>query len=371
MKTLDEVKEFFNEKNYNNIDLGNIKLVDSDPFDESKFHIANSYVAYKNHTFYRFNEAEIDKVKPSSKDVPWLATHSAGIQLQFYTNSPLIRVVCRNNDSFSMKNMSFMGMCGFDSYVYDEKYDKFLFHRSTYPLYIDDKKYIGNVGEFNTREMRKIVVNFPLYAGVLDLVIQTEEGSIIKPWKFENEKKIVCYGTSIMQGCSSSHPGICTTNKMSRYFRQEVVNYGFSGAALLEKEVAEIIASRDNIEMLFIDAEANAGFRTALYENFEQFVDIIFKNHPQIPIIIMNRLKSTYDAEMTLKWHEFNDEVMKEVVEKYKKNGFNIRFVDNWSLYPDDETDFTVEGLHPTDYGMNILTDQYIKITEQIKEENK
>ena len=221
------------------------------------------------------------------------------------------------------------------------------------------------------KKMRKIILNFPLYAGVLDLEILLEDGSVVTPFEYENKKKIVCYGTSILQGCSSSHPGVATTNAVSRYFAQEVINYGFSGAAFMEKEVAEVIASRpdEDMEMLIIDAEANAGMSMNLYNNFENFIEIIYKSHPNLPLVIMNRIRSTYDGEYPNHYegHELCDRVMKDVVERYQKKGKNIRFVDNWSLFDPSDTEFTIEGLHPTDSGMKVLTDQYIKVIKEVK----
>lgn len=368
--SIEEARRVFDEKKYPLADLSKLKLIGHDPFNANEFHIANSAVADKYHTFYRFSQDELDHVRGVSADVNYLATHSAGIQLHFETNSRMIKIRCRNIDSFSMKNMSFMGMSGFDCYYYDKKFDKFMFNHTTFPQYIDDKVYIGEAGVFLTNEDRRIILNFPLYNAALDLEILIEEGCYVRPWKYENQKKILCYGTSILQGCSSSHPGVATTNKISRYFKQEVLNYGFSGAARLEKEVAEVLAKREDVEMYIIDAEANAGMSTLMYENLENFVSILYEAHKNTPIIIMNRVKSTYDGAYPniYEGHEFNDRVMHEVVDTFKEKGANIRFVNNWDLYPDDDSEMTIEGLHPTDKGMDIITDQYIKIIKEVKE---
>ncbi|MCQ2742060.1 MAG: SGNH/GDSL hydrolase family protein [Bacilli bacterium] len=369
----EEAQKVFDPKSYGTVDFASLELESHDPFNKEEFHIANSYVADESHSFFRLSEKEMDSIRPVSKDEAYLAMHSAGIELQFETDSRLIKIKARNLESFSMKNMSFMGMCGFDCYYLSEKHDKFLFNHSTFPNYIDDKVYVGELGYFQTKKMRKIILNLPLYNGVMDLDIRLEKGCKVIPWSYENKKTIVCYGTSILQGCSSSHPGIATTNKLSRYFKQEVLNYGFSGAALLEKEVAEVLANRENVEMYIIDAEANAGMSTKLYENLETFVSILFEAHPSTPIVIMNRIRSTYDGGYPniYEGHEFNDRVMKEVVDTFKAKGANIRFVDNWALFDEDETEITIEGLHPTDVGMDIITNRYIEVISKIKEECK
>ena len=94
-----------------------------------------------------------------------------------------------------------------------------------------------------------------------------------------------------MQSCASSRPGLSTSNTLSRHFSQEVVNYGFSGAANLEKEVAEVIASRDEVEMFIVDCEANAGMSMNMYNNIEEFFRIFLLSLSYIYIISHNFVK--------------------------------------------------------------------------------
>ena len=342
-----------------------------DPFNKNEFTFYGTAVS-DTHTYYRLSEKEIDLIKPISRDVPFLATHSAGIQLHFKTDSRLIRLIVAENDVFNMKNMNFMAQCGFDLYYYDEDAKQYLYHNSTTPNYIDVRKYVVNLGIFREKKMRDIIINFPLYCGVLSLQIGLEKGSVITASKIENTKRIVCYGTSILQGGCVSRPGLCLTNYLSRYFNQEVLNYGFSGAGLLEKEVGQIIFSRENTEMIIIDAEPNAGCERWMYDNFDNFLKEVYKNNENIPVVIMNKTFMTIDDYLlrNIRIKKFYDNFMKNLVRKYKKLGKKIYFVNNYKIFNGlsvDKSEFLVDGVHPNDLGMKELTKQYIKVIESVK----
>lgn len=141
--------------------------------------------------------------------------------------------------------------------------------------------------------------------------------------------------------------------------------------ALCEKEVAEILATRKDIEMFIIDAEANAGWSHALADNFPDFVKIINDAHPDTPIIVMNRVRCNQDDEnysFINRMKEFNDKVLLDVVNEYKNKGKKIYFVDNFALFKDSS--FTIDGLHPTSDGFEKINESYLTAIRKVKEEN-
>ncbi|MBR2507053.1 MAG: hypothetical protein IKB70_09205 [Bacilli bacterium] len=336
------------------------------PFDEEKFTIFNKR-HLEEKTFFRLSEKELDTVFNVSKDVHFLAKHSSGIQLRFKTDSRIIKIRVYNVEDFNMKNMTFMGCSGFDTYYRENEQEQFRYHNATFPLFIDARKWIGYASYFYYKKEREIIIDFPLYNGVYSLEIGLEKGSIIIPVNRPNKKKILCYGTSILQGASSSRPGMNITNQVSRYFDQEIYNFGFSGSARLEKEVAEIIASTSDLEFVSIDAEANAGMSEILVERFETFIKTILDKQPNLPLVVFTRERCNYD-EMSVRYpkmREYNRDFMKEICEKYSKLGYKICFYDKYHLFSDLE--FTIEGLHPTDVGMNKIANYYIETFKEIK----
>lgn len=354
------------------VEASKVSLEWFSPFDKTRFNIINTEFKNEGH-FSRFSPSELEKVEKVSKDVNMLAKFSSGIQMMFVTNARIVKVRCENIMDFPMFNMPFTGRAGFDSYFKEKDEDEFKFYYSIFaPVFESgsETKWEDFLYAFHQNKERIILVNFPLYNGVKSLSIGVEKGCYIKPYFYENKKRIVCYGTSILEGGCLPRPGESTTNYLSMKLRQEVLNYGFSGAAMLEKEVAEIIASRDNVEMFIIDAEANSGFSKALPENFGDFIETIYKYHPDTPVIVMNRMRFNQDDEeysYVLRMKEFGDKVLKDHVNEYKALGKKIYFVDNYSLF--DDCSFTVEGLHPTSIGFNKLNEAYLKAILKVKED--
>ena len=336
------------------------------PFDEDKVTILNALHTDEK-SFMRLSQEEHKMISSISQDVAWLSRHSAGIQLRFKTNSRIVKLMVTNYDNFEMRNMTFMGCSGVDSYSRTSETAPFKFHSSAFPCFIDCRKWFGYPVYFYDNVDREIILNLPLYNGVFILEIGVEKGCYLKAADRPNKKKILCYGTSILQGCAASRPGINITNQVSRHFDQEIYNFGFSGAANLEKEMAEIISKVQDLELMTIDCEANAGMSSLLYERLDDFLNIIFKAQPNLPIILFNRDRSHHDDNSIRypKIRIFNTEYMKELTKKYADLGYKIYFFDKFNLF--DDTEVTIEGLHPTDVGLNKIAKFYINTITEIK----
>lgn len=367
-KKLDEAVHYYEEDD-TGIYFKDTEVEYFNGLDSTKFKMYGRGVN-DNKNFYRFSEEEIEKIKPISKDVPWLATHSAGISLHFKSDARFIKIRVDNNDIPNMRNMAFMAQCGCDLYFKGED-GEWHFNNPSFPCYIDYKKYIAIVAAFRDKKEREFILHLPLYSGVLALDIGLEKGSSCVPAYLSNPGRIVCYGTSILQGGCVSRPGLATTNIISRVFDKEVLNYGFSGAGLLEPEIGEIIASRDNIDLLIIDAEANAGCDRWMANNFEKFLNKFYDKNPNLKVIIMNKTQMNIDEYLPRQKRikDYYEKFLRSMVKKYKKLGKKIYFVDNYHLFDHLDlnwTEYTVDGLHPNDLGMHYLTENYIKAIKKV-----
>jgi len=368
-KKLEEAMKY-NPEDDTGIFFKDTNVIFYDGLDESKFKLYGSGVVGEK-TYYRFSNEELKKIASVSNDVHWLATHSSGLSLHFKSNSRLIKLRVLGNDAPNMRNMEFMAQCGFDLYYKEDGESQYHFHNPTFPCYIDVKKYMALIGAFRDKKEREFILYFPLYSGVLSLEIGLEEDSYSLPSFIEDNKRIVCYGTSILQGGCASRPGLATTNVISRVLNKDVLNYGFSGAGLLEKEVGEIIASRSNIDLLIIDAEANAGCDKWMAENFELFLNEFYKNYPELKVIVMNKIQMNIDEYIprNKRIKDYYESFLRRMVNKYKKKGKEIYFVDNYHLFNNKElhwSEYTVDGVHPNDLGMYYLNKNYLKAIRKV-----
>lgn len=326
--------------------------------------------------YNRFTKSDLEEIKKVSENIEWLAHHSSGLQLKFQTNSLKIMIEVELIDSHNMDHMPATGQCGFDLYCFDEKSQKYVLHNTT-RFDRSSKKYRCELSVFHyffkEQVNRKYIINFPLYQGVTNVRIGLEEGSITSPVYFTNPNLIVHYGTSIAQGGCVSRPGMLYTNILSRFLDTEFLNYGFSGCAMCESEIGEIIGKIPNQSLFIIDAEANAGCTKIMEERLEGFIKAYKKNSPNVPIILVSRCKFNFDHfdNNRIELNRFYIQFCKDLVTKYQKLGYEMYFLDGSDYFDNqmlDYSEFTVDGVHPTDFGSFLIAKSYLnKIIDVLK----
>ena len=109
-----------------------------------------------------------------------------------------------------------------------------------------------------------------------------------------------------------------------------------------------------------------------MVNNFEKFINKFYERYPNLPVIVMNKTKMAIDSFLPRNkgMKIFNDRFLKAMVNKYKRKGKEIYFVDNYHIFDKqdiDSSEFTVDGVHPNDMGMHLLTNSYIKAIKKVK----
>ncbi len=312
----------------------------------------------------RFNAKERELISKASKDVEFLSYHSAGIQLKFETDSSQIYFRATNQNPSNMDNLSNIAQSGIALYSFDEKENRYFLQGVTR---FSPKASSYNVPMLNFpqghRKNRKYVAYLPSYMGVVSLEVGLEKGAKVKPVGFAHPQRIGIYGTSITQGCATSQPGENYTNMISRSLDLEVLNFGFSGSAMMEPETATILSQR-NLDLLLIDAEPNAGMDWKLKERLEPFLDIYFEKCPKTPVILASRTylgMDFYEQEDVIERREFYRGFLKKECEKYAEKGYRISFIDGLKIVPIDKAEFSIDGLHPDSYALALIAEAYIK----------
>ena len=91
-------------------------------FDSSKFKLLGNK---NNDTYYRFTIDECESIKHVNEGVWWLARNSSGVKLRFITNSRVIKIKVKINETMNVYNMPFKSKLGFDLYYFDEVSKKY------------------------------------------------------------------------------------------------------------------------------------------------------------------------------------------------------------------------------------------------------
>lgn len=319
--------------------------------------------------FCRLTVAERDLLRPVNDGEAWLAEQSAGIQVKFETDSAQIFIRVKLRSKFDMTNMTQVGQCGADLYVYDERMNDYVLH-DVARYQFDGTSYEVSLSRFANlpRKLRKYIINLPLYMAVETFEIGLDNGAFVQPVAFSDKRRIAVYGTSITQGCCASRPGMASTNILSRALDVEVMNLGFSGCCMMEREMGEILGKREKIDLLIVDPEGNAGIDDRMERNSEPFFDEFFRYKPDVPVIIYSRVLFSMDLydDFRIRLREYYKGFLQKLAKKYRDRGYKLYFADGSKIMPGNFTEYYVDGIHPTDTGQKYIADSYRREVEKI-----
>lgn len=292
--------------------------------------------------FRRFSDEELKSIESVASKTHFYAKHSSGIQAHFKTSSKSITVSVETAMHPVLTNFSPIGEMGVDLYMFDEEVGHYRLIGVGRPSF-NKNTYETNLVTFEEAKERAFILNFPLYQEVKEMFLKTD--AAVYPHS-KNQRKIMFYGTSILQGGCVSRPGLMYTNILSRELGVDILNYGFSGSAFNEVEVAQILSKRD-VELFIIDSEANS-LDNILINNLEAFVDTYRKHNPNTPIIIANRVPFIHDriSKESHKKKEAHDYFIKELVSRKE----HMYFFDVYSMLKED-FEISCDGAHLNDYG--------------------
>lgn len=290
-----------------------------------------------------------------SRAAVWnLGRNSAGLYIRFNTNSTAIW--CRWTAKFGnlMNHMTLTGTRGVDLYGRNAK-GEWRFIAAGKPN-VNDKTTETRLVANMKGEPTEYMLYLPLYDGITNLEIGVDSTAYIKSPTMDSprsDRPIVMYGTSILQGGCANRPGMAYTNILARRFNREVINLGFSGNALLDMEIAELMASVEDPAIFVFDYVPNA-YDYLIREKGEEFFRIVRDAHPDVPILFLeDPYFAHYDWDANIRQEvDKKNAAQKELFDKLKKQGEKrIYYLKSDDMLGDDKEPF-VENIHFTDLGM-------------------
>ena len=197
--------------------------------------------------------------------------------------------------------------------------------------------------------MQQVTINLPRNERLAGMWISIDDDAeLLAPEPYSRPGRLCFYGSSITEGGCASRPGNAYTAAVSRWLDMDYVNYGFSGNALGEDAMADIICRRQ-FEVFIYDYDHNAPDAAHLEKTHERFYKRVRAAHPDMPIIMMS--KPGYDTDPP-----FND-ARREVIRRTYTNAVaagdkNVYFLDGEKFYGSFGREMcTVDGTHPNDLG--------------------
>ena len=287
----------------------------------------------------------------------WSLSHdSAGMCVRFTTDATTIsaRWTVRK-ETLAMPHMPASGVSGVDLYARLKRGWRWLGSARPEKSVTTQKPLVSGL----TVERRECILYFPLYNGIEKL-----EVGIPPEAKFESamsgrvrKKPIVFYGTSIVQGGCASRPGMAHTAILGRRLDWPVVNLGFSGSALCEPEIAELLAELDPAAYV-LDPLPNMRAEW-VEERLRPLVAKLRSAHPHTPIVLVEHAGSAsapFRASGSMGCRQSNASLRK-VYEQLRKAGDRKLLYVQSDRYVGTDGEGTVDGIHPTDLGFARMAD--------------
>lgn len=300
---------------------------------------------------------------------------STGIGVRFATDSKRIGVKYELLWDTHMIHMADTGLKGTDLYIFEG--DSVWRHVNTNRPYVkkDDEgnktkwvesTYVSNLDG----KMHEYMVYMPLYDGIEELYIKVDSGAVINtgsPELIDPRRRIVAYGTSILQGGCASRTGMAATNIMSRELNAEIMNLGFSGEGKMDSYVAYALAEIPDVDLYLIDPVPNCTEMMCDTLTYG-FVNTLRTLRPDVPIVMLEGPLYPYyryDQSMGSYLPAKNAAFHRNYERLKAENPVNLYYVTSEGL-DGVEDDGTVDGIHLTDLGFRHYADKMTPILREI-----
>lgn len=303
------------------------------------------------------------KAQAAVREPVWnLGRHSAGMLVRFETNAPAIHArYALLSASLAMPHMPATGVSGLDLYARDERGRSRWLAVARPTEQKVQTQLVGGVDPTPGDGLRLYTLYLPLYNGTESLEIGVEPGAMFRPVPPRQEKPVLFYGTSIMQGGCASRPGMAIPAILGRRLGRPTINLGFSGNGQMEREVGALLAELDPC-LYVIDCLPNMS-ADLVRERAEPLVRQLRAARTATPILLVEDrtyshapfMKSARDrqAESRAALRKAYDSLAAASLK-------GLAYLPGEGLLGEDG-EAAVDGSHPTDLGMVRYADAYEK----------
>lgn len=301
-----------------------------------------------------------------------LSRQSAGLSVVFRSNAGEIKIRYTVTGALSMPHMPSTGVSGVDMYATDANGR----HR-----WCAGKYAWGDTITYSYRELSYATapehgyeyhLYLPLYNTVKWMEIGVPDSTRFNFLPASLEKPLIIYGTSIAQGACASRPGMAWGNIIERELEHPVINLGFSGNGRLEPELFDLLSEID-ARLYLIDCLPNLAGKgaSAVYDRTLAGIRKL-REKRSTPILLVEH--SGYVNESSSKAAEQSYRAANTELRKAYNTLSQQGIKDLYYLTKEDiglTMDAMVEGVHPSDLGMRMYADAYIKKIKEILHEKK
>lgn len=300
--------------------------------------------------FHRLDTAAFPAMPAAVKR---LLTHSAGLAVSFRTSSSKIAAKWCTGPRKPGNNMTAIAFEGLDLYI--KRDEQWQYAGVARPATNECNEY--TLVENMEPGDKECLLYLPLYDETMSLQIGVETGTDIAAGDNPFKKNILIYGSSIVHGASASRPGLAYPAQLSRQTGYHFLNFGVSGNAKMEPEVAEMIAHMD-MDAFILDCVPNSSPEqvTARTANL---VKTIRAKHPGVPIIAIQSIvrEGGNFNQLIAERVAAQNANFKHEIEQLKQEDDALYLISADGLLGDDH-EGTTDGTHPNDLGFDRMLEK-------------
>ena len=218
-------------------------------------------------------------------------------------------------------------------------------------------------------EMEDITILLPRneIIDTIDILIE-DDADIAEPTPYKYSKPILYYGSSITEGGISCNPSSAYNAIISRHLDVDYYNFGFSGNAKGELDMADYINTID-FSVFVYDYDHNAPTVEHLKATHEPFFKRIREKNPSVPVVMMTRPFAVYGDD-----EKARRDVVKATYDNAVSAGDkNVNFIDGESFFKDfaDRELCFIDTIHPNDLGFYKMAEIVESVIKAILEKTQ
>jgi hypothetical protein len=307
------------------------------------------------------------------KNVWQLSKNSAGLLIKFKTNATAIKVSYQVDGKIAFPHMPATGVSGLDLYAIDRN-GKWFWCPGQYSFgdtitYFFSRLLSRNDSSEKQNEYR---LYLPLYNTVKWMRIQYPKTQSLTPLPVRQEQPIVVYGTSIAQGGCATRTGLAWTAILERNLARPLINLGFSGNGHLDLPVLQLMSEID-AKIFILDCLPNLVVQSkypddTVMNRIVNAVQVLRSKRHETPIILSEHSAGGPESGIDLdsnNVYEHANNLLHLAIKKMSSAGVNdIYLLSNKDIHFNMYS--TVDGIHPTNLGMEQNAIAYEKLIRKI-----
>ena len=283
---------------------------------------------------------------------PKVGLRTPGARMCFRTDSSVLRIGVELSTLYPDVGMSLRACQGAHILIGNRREPHYA--GVVYPKDYSEKSFERELTK--TPRMEDVTVFLPMGELIENVWVEIEDGAAVEaPTPYRHSLPIAFYGSSITEGAHASRPCNAYTALLSARLDTDYYNFGFSGSAKGDLDIAEYICSLE-IGALVIDYDHNAPDPDFLRKTHAPFFRYIREQKPSLPILLTTRpnFEHTPDAA------ERRAIVRATYESALSKGDKNLYFLDGESFYGRDERYLcTTDTTHPNDIGHERMARAY------------